>query len=340
MTWVLFIITATVTIIAGTRLAYYGDILAEKSGLGRTWIGLILIAATTSLPELFTGISSTLVFALPDIAVGDILGSCMFNLVILSIMDVVGGKTPISARAHQGHALSIGFGLLLMTIVGFSMAAGSAMPVLGWVGIGTPVLLLVYLFTVRLSFIFERRRAEREAAEVAEERRYDAITMRTALTRYSVTALVVVAAASLLPTLGERIARETGLGQAFVGNLFIAITTSLPEIVVSLAAVRLGAVDLAFGNVLGSNIFNMCILALDDVFFAPGPILAAAHPSHLISVFAVVAMYAMLLVGLTYQALRKRLVLAWDTAGILIVYAITLILLYESRTSQILHLLP
>jgi cation:H+ antiporter len=211
------------------------------------------------------------------------------------------------------------------------MAAGTAMPVIGWIGLGTPFLLAVYLFTVRLSFIFERRRVEREAAELAEERRYDKIAMRTALTRYAVTGLVVVLAASFLPRLGERIAAETGLGQAFVGNLFIAITTSLPEIVVSLAAVRMGAVDLAFGNVLGSNIFNMCILALDDIFFAPGPILAAAHPSHLISVFAVVAMYAMLLVGLTYQALRKRLVLAWDTAGILVVYVITLLLLYASR---------
>ncbi|MDH5628074.1 MAG: sodium:calcium antiporter [Candidatus Krumholzibacteria bacterium] len=327
----MFIATAGVTIFAGTRLAYYGDIIAEKSGLGRTWIGLVLIAATTSLPELFTGISSTLVFKLPDIAVGDILGSCMFNLVILSIMDIVGGKTPISARAHQGHALTIGLGLLLMTIVGFSMAAGWALPVLGWIGLGTPVLLAVYLFTVRISFIFERRRTEQQAAELAEERRYDLVSLRTALSRYAVNALVVVVAASFLPRLGERIAVETGLGQAFVGNLFIAITTSLPEIVVSLAAVRLGAVDLAFGNVLGSNIFNMCILALDDIFFAPGPILAAADPSHLLSVFAVVAMYAMLLVGLTYQALRKRLVLAWDTAGILVVYIVTLALLYLAR---------
>jgi len=199
---------------------------------------------------------------------------------------------------------------------------------------------VVYLFTVRLSFIFERRRAAHEAAGLAEERRYDLIPMGTALRRYAVTALVVVLAASFLPRLGERIATETGLGQAFVGNLFIAITTSLPEIVVSLAAVRMGAVDLAFGNVLGSNIFNMFILALDDILFAPGPILASAHPSHIVSVFAAVAMYAMLLVGLTYQALRKRLVLAWDTAGILVIYVITLALLYASRAPAAVPALP
>jgi cation:H+ antiporter len=227
-----------------------------------------------------------------------------------------------------------------MTVVGFTMVAGSSLPTLGWVGLGTPVLLAVYLFTVRLSFIYERRRTLEQAADIAEERLYDRVTLRTALLRYGATALVVVVAASFLPRLGERIAVETGLGQAFVGNLFIAVTTSLPEIVVSLAAVRMGAVDLAFGNVLGSNIFNLCILALDDIFYAPGSILAAVHPSHLISVFAVVAMYAMLLVGLTYQAIRKRLVLAWDTAGILVVYAVTLVLLYLARTPAVTATLP
>ncbi len=331
MTWLLFLLTAGVTVLAGARLAFYGDIIAEKSGLGRTWIGLVLIAATTSLPELFTGISSTMVFALPDIAVGDIVGSCMFNLVILSIMDIVGGRTPISARAHQGHAISIGLGLLLTTVVGMIVAAGSAIPTIGWIGAGTPVLLAAYLFTVRITFVYERRRVSREAAEIAQERQYDRITLRAALSRYSFAAIFVVAAASFLPQLGERIATETGLGQAFVGNLFIAITTSLPEVVVSLAAVRMGAVDLAFGNVLGSNIFNIFILALDDIFYTRGPILVAAHPSHLISLFAVVAMYAILLTGLTYQAIKKRLVLAWDAAGILVIYALTLVLLYSAR---------
>ena len=109
MIWIQFLATALVIVFAGVRLARYGDVLGEKSGLGRSWIGVVLLAATTSLPELFTGFGATALANLPDIAVGDVLGSCMFNLLILSFMDAVQPE-PLSTRAHQGHALSIGFG--------------------------------------------------------------------------------------------------------------------------------------------------------------------------------------------------------------------------------------
>jgi cation:H+ antiporter len=67
---------------AGVRLSYYGDIIAEKSGLSRGWVGLILLATATSQPELVTGLSSVTVARVPDIAVGDIMGSCVFNLLL------------------------------------------------------------------------------------------------------------------------------------------------------------------------------------------------------------------------------------------------------------------
>jgi cation:H+ antiporter len=99
--WVQFAGVALVIVFAGVQLARYGDVLGEKSGLGRSWIGLVLLAATTSLPELFTGFGATALAELPDIAVGDVLGSCMFNLLILSVMDAI-QREPLSARAHQG----------------------------------------------------------------------------------------------------------------------------------------------------------------------------------------------------------------------------------------------
>jgi cation:H+ antiporter len=116
------------------------------------------------------------------------------------------------------------------------------------------------------------------------------------------------------------------MGEGFVGTFLVAGSTSLPEVVVSLGAIRLGAVDLAVGNVLGSNLFNILILALDDVAYLPGAIYGAVAPFHLVSAVAVVTMNAILLVGLTYQAVHKRLVLSWDTWGILLVYFLAMIL--------------
>src|SRR4030042_2642407 len=123
MTWILFLATSGLIVFAGTKLAFYGDVLAEKTGMGRTWMCLGPVAATTSLPELFTGIGSVAVFSLPDIAVGDILGACMLNLLILSLLDMVGGRTPIAAKAGRSHLLSIGFGSIMMGLLGIGVAA-------------------------------------------------------------------------------------------------------------------------------------------------------------------------------------------------------------------------
>lgn len=329
-TWLAFLAAALVIVVAGARLAHDGDVLGEKSGLGRSWTGLVLLAATTSLPELFTGLGATVLADHPDIAVGDVLGSCMFNLLILSMLDALQPE-PLSARAHQGHVLSIGFGLLLLGVVGLALQAGARTPVVGWVGMATPVLFVLYLVAMRTTFRYEQQRLAREREEVAEVRQYDAIPMRTALVRYVVAASFVVGAALLLPGLGAEVARQTGLGEAFVGNLFIACTTSLPEVVVSMAAVRLGAVDLAVGNVLGSNLFNMFILAIDDAAYVKGPLLAAVEPGHMVAVVAAVTMQALFLVALTYRVLTKRFVVSWDTAGIVIVYVASVALMYAMR---------
>jgi cation:H+ antiporter len=288
---------------------------------------VVLLAATTSLPELFTGFGATALANLPDIAVGDVLGSCMFNLLILSLMDAVQPE-PLSTRAHQGHALSIGFGLLLVGVAGIGMMGGTRLPVLGWIGPYTLVLIAVYFVSMRLVFTHERQRRARETQEVAEELRYAAIPLRTAIAHYLVAAAFVVGASLWLPRLGAELARQTGLGEAFVGSLFVAITTSLPEVVVSLAAVRIGAVDLGIGNVLGSNLFNMLILGLDDVFYRRGPLLLAADRSEAVAVLAVVTMYALFLIGLTYRVLTKRFAVAWDTGIIAAVYATAVSLVY------------
>jgi cation:H+ antiporter len=325
-----FAATALVIVVAGTRLARFGDVLGEKTGLGRSWIGVILLAATTSLPELFTGFGATALASLPDIAVGDVLGSCMFNLLILSFMDAVQPE-PISARAHQGHALSIGFGLLMVGVAGIGMVAGHRLPTLGWIGSYSPALIGLYFVSMRLIFAHERQRRARETAEIAEHLQYADISVRRAIAQYALAAVVVVAAALWLPRVGEELARETGWGDAFVGSLFIAITTSLPEVAVSLAAVRIGALDLGIANILGSNLFNLLILGLDDVFYRQGPLLADAAASHSVALAAIVMMNALFLIGLTCKVMSKRFVVTWDTGAIAAVYVTAAVLTYRLR---------
>lgn len=120
--WVEFIVCSGIIVYCGTNLTRYGDVIAEKTGLGRAWIGLILMAGVTSLPELINGLSSVALAGVPDIAVGDVMGSCVFNLAILALVDLLilaiddifYKKGPLLADVSVSHALT-GLTAILMT---------------------------------------------------------------------------------------------------------------------------------------------------------------------------------------------------------------------------------
>jgi len=119
--WLGFIICCAVIVYSGSKLSKYGDIIAEKTGLSRTWTGVVLIATVTSLPELVTGISSVTYAGVPDIAVGNVLGACLLNMLIFAILDIFHQHIPLSAKAHHGHILSAGFVTLLLGIVAIGL---------------------------------------------------------------------------------------------------------------------------------------------------------------------------------------------------------------------------
>jgi cation:H+ antiporter len=328
ITWLQFFLCAGVITFAGTRLTKYGDIIAEKTGLGRTWIGVVLLASVTSLPELFTGISSVWLFNVPDIAGGNAIGACMINMLTIALLDLIGGATPVSARAHQGHVLSAGFAILMLGVAGLSLVAGHSFGAIGWIGTYSFVLLGIYLIAMRTLYSYERRRIAEFVKEFEEEARYQEISNSEAYGWFAVHAFLIVVAAIYLPGIGEKIAADTGLGETFVGSIFIALATTLPELTVSLTAYRIGAVDMAVGNLFGSNLFNVNILALDDFFYVAGPLLNDVSATHLVSVIATISMTAVAVIGLTFRATRKRFLLSWDALAIAGIYVVTTFLLY------------
>ena len=328
MLWLGFLLCTGVIVYSGAKLSKYGDIIAEKTGLGRAWIGLVLMASVTSLPELVTGISSVTFAGVPDIAVGDVLGSCVFNMLIIAVLDALYRIMPISSKAHQGNILSAAFGILLLGMVTISIFLGRTVPPLGWIGPYSLMFILIYLIAVRLIYLYEKRQIATFLKEKAFELKYNHIQTKTAVMNYILNAFIVVIAATFLPKIGEGIAATTGLGQTFVGNIFIAFSTSLPEVVVSISAVRMDAIDLAIGNLFGSNIFNIFILAIDDLFFTAGPILSFANKNHIIPALSAIMMTGIAIIGLTYRSTKKPLLLAWDSIGIVIIYIINMMLLY------------
>jgi cation:H+ antiporter len=329
--WIQFLVCTIVIVYGGSRLSHYGDVIAEKTGLGRTWIGVILMASATSLPELFTGISSVTIFNSPNIAAGDVLGSCMFNLLILALLDVGRRVAPISTLAHQGQILTASFGVLLLGLTTISLLAGRTIPTVGWIGVYSLVIPLVYLGAMRLVFIYERRRIAEFLTEVKEEARYEHVSRAAAYRRFVFYAAMIVVAATYLPYVADQLATITGLGRTFVGSILVALSTSLPEIVVCKAALQMGAVDLAVGNVLGSNLFNLLILAIDDAFFLKGPLLSSISATHAVTACAAITMTAITIIALMYRSKKRLLFFSWDSIGVSLVYILTVLILYLKR---------
>lgn len=323
-----FIICASLIFFTGRNLSKYGDIIGEHLGLGKAWIGLIMMASVTSLPELVVGISSVTIVGSADLATGDVLGSCVFNLMILSVLDVFVKKEALFSKASPTHVMAGSMGIILVAMAGLGLYLPVEISITPWIGATSIAFIIVYLFAIRVIYSFER--SNNTATNTTDHHFPGAITLKKALTLYVLNASVVVGAALFLPGFAETIALETGLGESFVGTLFLAASTSFPEMAVSFGALRSGNFDMAVGNLLGSNIFNILILAIDDIFYTKGHLLKQASDINIVSVFSVIIMTAIAIAGFAFHKReKKKFLLATDTFLILCVYIINLLILYH-----------
>ncbi|MEW5880984.1 MAG: sodium:calcium antiporter [Pseudomonadota bacterium] len=317
--WLQLALCAALILVAGTRLSHYGDVIARRTGLTGGWIGLVLMATVTSLPELVTGIASVTV---PDIAVGNVLGACVLNLAMIVVVDALHRHASIYQVASQGHALGAAFGIVMLGVVAFGMLAAPALDLrIGHVGGVTPALLALYLVAIRTIYQYERSAAAAAAAAAAEAEPAPAMTLRQAALRYAIAAAVVVGAALWLPFVASGLAAAMGWTDSFVGTLLVAVTTTLPELTVTIASVRIGALDMAIGNLIGSNLFNLAILGVDDLVYLDGPLLAAAAPAHVLSAVSAAVMSGALIVALVARPQARLLnFVGWTSVALALIY--------------------
>lgn len=325
--WLGFCLCAALVGLAGPALSRNGDVIATRLNLSGGWVGLILVASITSLPELSTGISAVSLADAPDTAIGDIFGSCLFNLAILIVLDFMLRQESVYRRVRQGHILSAAFGIMLIGFAGLNLALhgeGLAFSILG-IGGYTPIIFLLYGLGARAIFIYEQA----DHALRPPPAQTAGVSLAEALRAYAGAAALVVAAGSALPFVAVELARTMGWQQTFVGTLFVAAVTSLPELVVSAVAARIGAVDLAMANILGSNMFNMLVLGIDDLFYRRGPILDHVSPIHVVSALSCMVMSGLLIAGLLYRP-QSRLfrTVGWISFGLFAMYLLNAYVLF------------
>ncbi|MFQ5826904.1 MAG: sodium:calcium antiporter [Dehalococcoidia bacterium] len=322
MVWLSFAICVAIIAIAGRNVAKYGDAIADKTGLGGVWIGATLVSITTSLPEIFTGISSVVWANAPDLSIGDLFGANNINILKLAVLDIFYPNRCLLAAAGRGQVLTAGASLIMVALAASSLSLSGQFPLgIGWIGIYTPIIFFVYIAMVRMLFQFEKQeRVDILGADSGMS--YGHITLRKAVVIFAISAAFIIGGGIWLAFIGKEIADVTGWGQSFVGSLFLAFTTTLPEVTVGIAALRIGAVDIIVGDTFGSNLFNMLVIGVDDIFYTPGPVLAAVSPSHIFT-----AMVVMLLTGLSIAALisppmLKRVGYNWYIVAVIAIFLV------------------
>lgn len=311
---------------AGFVLSASADRLAQAYGWGRGWAGLALLATITSLPELSSGISAVALVDAPNLAVGNALGACVVNLLFLVVVDAIQRHQPMYHRASQTHLLTAGFGVVMLGLVALSLQVGERAPAVLHIGVYSPLLLGLYFLALWGVHGHERQGMAADAIAPTEP-----ADLRRETRRFALAALVVIVAGSWLPGLADALAQAMGVSRSFAGTVLMAIVTTLPEMAVTLGALRLGALDMAIGNLLGSNLFNVVVLAADDAFYVRGPLLAAAAPVHAATAMTAVVMTGLVIIGLVMRPQGTVLrVLSWVSVGLVAAWLVNAVLLYLS----------
>ena len=279
----LFAGSSTIVIASGVYLARYGDVLAYRLGWSRVWVGTILVSIATSLPEFLTNVVAAS-RGQADLAGGNVLGSNMVNMLVLAMVALVfGGR-----RFFHGVAIEETWLVLAALAVTALTVVLIAFPIgldLWSIGLSSVLIVAAYLGAMRLVYaaLPEYQQTEQSAEGLP--------SLRKAGILFGLASLGVIIAAPWLAFSVEEIAETTGLAASFLGVIAIALVTSMPELSTSVAAVRFGAVDLAFGNLYGSCAFNVLVLALVDPFYRKGPLIQALGLEHVVAgLFAVFLM--------------------------------------------------
>lgn len=333
--WLQFLLCASIIFYSGMKLSYLGDVIAEKLKWGKTWVGVTFLALATSLPELVTSSSAAKIGA-NNIALGNIFGSNLFNLLIVALVWIVSVKKFKKIIPSKSHIISGCMGIMLMSIAALSLTFHSlsqSKPTSHNAGffIGIDSIIIIVTFLLGMRFLFRREKEMVLIAAKSEKKIYKHLTITKTLLFFALFAIFVLAAGIRMAQLGDVISQRTIhilgkdiiIGQTLVGIILVAIATSLPELVVSLGALRLKEYNMAIGNALGSNMFNILIIPIADLFYNRGPILLLSASSHIFTVLLGIIITSIVLLGIYYRlearAPRKVALDSWLVIGIYVI---------------------
>jgi len=325
-----FLASSIAIVLAGSYLTKFADKIAEATGWGRLFVGGLLLAGATSLPELMVDIKSVQL-NLPDLAVGDLLGSSLFNLLILATLDFAypsAFRRTAFSPAFLHHSLAAVLTIVLTAIVGIGIVSRLETSFLG-VSLFSWAVVVIYLFGLRLIYMegSEKSIADPSSKPPVFLKRVKSRPLVFAFSGYIACAVVILIAAPYLVNAADELAKVSGLGHTFIGTTLVALATSLPELVATLAAFRMGAPDLALGNIFGSNAFNMILFVPLD-FLYPKVLFSSVRITHAVTAFCIVAATSVAVMGQLYRKKERSRFSEPSSEIVVVVILLFLVLLY------------
>ena len=259
-----YFIVATIVVFAAVKASHYIDLIDRTTKLSGAFLGGVLLSAVTSLPEFFTSLSATLFLDKPALCIGNILGSDLFNIAMLSVLVLLAMRSFRRAQIGRGNII---VALYMVLIYGIML--------LNYFGILDVELMTINVITFLFVGIYALavRHLAGESSEECDECSEDEVklSLRQIVTRFAITAVVIVVMSVVLTYITDDIATKYNLGVGLAGAIFLGVATSLPEVASTIALVRMRNYDIAVGNIVGSNLFNFLVLCTAD-FFSRGEV--------------------------------------------------------------------
>jgi cation:H+ antiporter len=327
MPWIIFLLSSAVVVLAAIQLTKFGDAIAIRTGLGGMFIGLILMATATSLPELLTTINAFRL-GIPDLAAGNLFGSNMFNMLLIGLIDIFFFRMRVLRFVANRHTLSGNMSAFMVGLAVLLVIADIDIRI-GWLGLDALLLMAAYIGA--LFIIRQSTDSPAESAAVVIDGGVP--SLRYAIIGFSLATLVLILAMPYLVSSSNDIAEITGLTTGFIGVALVAFVTSLPEMVATIAAVRIGAYDLAIGNLFGSNMFNMFALGFSDLFLTTDRFIAVIAPEFLLVGMISLILTLVAVIGNQSNFKRKLGFIEIDALLLIVIYFLGIFLIYQRGIS-------
>ena len=336
----LFSLAAGGVWLCGSRLSYYVDLIADRTGIGKAFAGALLLGGATSLPELATTLSASLSGA-AELAGNNLLGGVVMQIAVLAVLDAffLRGK-PLTLFSPKASLLVQGVFLIQMLSFSILFLISGELLVVWGVGLWPVLLFLAYLFCLRVFHRYEGNPRWEPAGEVKQpvesprdvkdaHPQYQGVSTGQLILRFVLAAGGVLVSGFIVARSGEVLADQSGLGQSLIGATLVALATSLPEVSTTWTAVRFGAYSMAVANILGTNLLEVALFLPADITYRDGSIIDAMQPSSSFLAALGIICTSVYLWGILERRDRTILGMGYDSAIVLLLYACGMSLYYQ-----------